>query len=181
MTVGDPIPLTTDDLQLLGVECATKAPPLAKLRARHHSLARALASGIPPGEAALMTGYTNTHVSVLQADASFRELLTLYEGTTQERYYEMHDRLAALGSDTADELIQRLEDSPQEFTVPQLTDLLTKTADRTGYGPTATVVDVRVGLADKLNAAQNRIDKFRKQEMLDITPTQEGKSHDREN
>lgn len=170
---GEPEPLALIDLQTLGTECATKAPDIKKLRSGHHALARALASGMKPGEAGLLTGYSPSRVSILQADPSFKELLVLYRSNTQERYYEMHDRLAQLGKDSADEIIQRLEDTPEDFSITQLTDIMTKTADRSGNGPTSTTVDVRIGLADKLNAAQARLDKYRTIDATDATLIEE--------
>lgn len=142
-----------------------------KLRERHHALARALAGGMTPGEAAILCGLDPSRVSVLTSDPSFKELLLFYRQSVNERYFDMHQKLADLGEHAVDLLAERLETAPDDVTFNQLLEVGKFAADRSGYGPSSsTQVDVRVGLADKLEAARLRTQELR---MKNITPKEE--------
>lgn len=159
--------LVPEDLELLAVE--GRAQPqgqLTKLRERHHTLAKMLAQGTPEGEAAVACGYVQSRVSILKNDPAFQELVAFYRQGVNERYYDMHEAAAALGRDAIEELHERLEESPEEFTIGQLMTLTSTMMDRVGHGPSSsTQVNVNIGLADKLEAARKRINSMR-----DITP-----------
>src|SRR5262245_34162476 len=86
--------LTQSDLTLLDQPRGVFSRPISKLRDSHHALARALAAGMKPGEASLITGYSLSRISVLQADPTFRELLEFYRSSTDEIYASLHDRMA---------------------------------------------------------------------------------------
>lgn len=159
--------LTSDDLELLAEEGrAQPVPQLTKLRERHHTLAKMLAQGTPESEAAVACGYALSRVSILKSDPSFRDLVAFYRQGVVERYYDMHEAAAALGRDAIEELHERLEENPDDFTVGQLMTLSTSMMDRVGHGPSSsTQVNVNIGLADKLEAARKRINSLR-----DVTP-----------
>lgn len=158
--------LEESDLQLLSEPRGSEAPPVKKLRERHHALARVLASGVPPSEASLICNYSVSRISILLADPSFQELMVLYREGAKERYFDGHSAMAELHLDSIEELRERLEDQPETFSHGQLMELAKMTADRTGLGPsTKTEVDVKVGLADKLAAGRKRVAAMR-----DITP-----------
>ena len=158
--------LEQSDLQLLSEPRGSEAPPIKKLRERHHALARVLASGTPPSEASLICNYSVSRISILLADPSFIELMNLYRDGAKERYFDGHTAMAELHLDSIEELRERLEDTPDTFSHGQLMELAKMTADRTGLGPsTKTEVDVKIGLADKLAAGRKRVAAMR-----DITP-----------
>ena len=164
-------PLMSADLAQLEEARGSTAAPLKKLRERHHAVARALASGMKPGEAANMYGYSASRVSILQADPSFADLVKFYTVKTDEKYYGMHDRMSALGQDAVDEIQDRLEDSPEDFSIGQLLEVSKAYADRTGHGVTTTTeVNVKVGLADRLAAARKRADDAIAARTIDVTP-----------
>ena len=163
VTAAEVRPLTGEDIaRITEEERATKAPCLKKLRQRHHALARALASGMPQGEAAISCGYTQAYVSTIESSPAFTELVAFYRTEVDKEYLGMHEAMAGLSRDAVDELTERLEEEPTDFSVGQLIELGKFGADRTGHGPaTSSTVNVKVGLADKLAEARGRINKHR--------------------
>lgn len=151
-------PLVEADIALLSTERAVQPIPLKAIRARHHLLARLLAEGTAPGEAALIANYAPSRVSILQSDPTFRELVEFYRADVDRQYLGLHERLAALGADAADELSRRLEDAPEELSDGLLLEITKVTADRTGHGPQSSAVNVNVNvdMASRLRAARER-------------------------
>ena len=151
--------LTQDDLDTLKVERGEITPPLQKLRTKHHALARAIASGMPDIDAAILIGYTPSRVSILKTDPSFRELIRFYTAKVDDQYLGMHERMAGLGLDAVNELSDRLDEDSDSFSNTQLMELASRMGDRTGHGPSSsTNVNVKVGLADRLLQARTRME-----------------------
>lgn len=152
-------PLCEADLTLLGDEKGSTAPPLKRLSERHHALARNLAGGMAPSEAAILCGYALSRVSILQADPAFRELLAFYRTDVEREYRDLHTRLSGLALDAAEELAERLETEPEAISVGQLMEVVKMGADRTGFGPqsSSTNLNVNVDLAARLEAARKRV------------------------
>lgn len=151
-------PLRREDLALLSSEKGVKAPPIAKLRARHHTLARLLAQGTPIVDCMAITGYERSRISILQGDPTFVELVTYYANLVEEKYLDTHARLGELTTNALEELNERFENAPQEFSVGQLTELVKLGADRTGHGPTSTQnTNVNVNFANRLEEARKRV------------------------
>lgn len=153
--------LDSADIALLGEEKGSKAPPLKRLSERHHALARCLAQGMAPGDAAITCGYVASRVSILQADPAFQELLAFYRQDVNSKYLDMHSVLAGLSLDAAMELRERLETDVEaeekKVSVGQLIELTKLGADRTGFGPQSSQVNVNVDLAGRLQAARERV------------------------
>lgn len=147
------------DVAALGTEVGTKAPALKRLSDRHHALARAISSGLPAGEAALITGYDISRVSILQGDPAFQELLAFYRDEKDKAFRNVQDKLAGLASDVIDEIQTRVEDEPEKIPMGQLIQLAQFAADRSGNGPqsSTTNLNVNVGLAERLEAARKRV------------------------
>lgn len=153
------------DIALLEEEKGSKAPALKRLSERHHALARCLASGMEPCEAAITCGYVASRVSILQADPAFQELLAFYRQSVETKYLDMHGVLAGLSLDAAMELRERLETDieadEKKISVGQLMELVKVGADRTGFGPQSSQVNVNVDLAGRLQAARERVQQRR--------------------
>lgn len=149
------------DMALLGEEKGTSAPPLKRLSERHHALARCLASGMSEGDAAITCGYVASRVSILKADPAFIELLAFYKHDVNSKYLDMHGVLAGLSLDAAMELRGRLEEDMEaeekKISVGQLVELTKLGADRTGFGPQSSQLNVNVDLAGRLQAARERV------------------------
>jgi hypothetical protein len=155
-------PLCEADIVLLAEETGVKTSAVKRLSDRHHALARAIASGMPPGEAAIMCGYALSRVSILQADPAFKELLAFYREEKDRAFRSVQDKLAGMASDVLDELQTRIEDEPEKLTVTQMLQIVTMAADRTGNGPSSTQnVNVNEGLARRLEAARQRVEERR--------------------
>lgn len=166
------------DLAVLETERGVKPQALTRLRERHHALARALASGMTEGEAAAVTGYDNSRISILKSDPAFQELLSFYRADVNAKYVEMHEILAGMSKDAALLLREKLEDEPDDLSVNQLLEITKMGADRTGHGPssTSTQVNVHVNMADRLEAARQRIAKAKVIEH-EPSPREAGEGH----
>lgn len=153
--------LDSADIALLAEEKGSKAAPLKRLSERHHSLARCLASGMAEGDAAINCGYVPSRVSILKADPAFQELLAFYRHDVNSKYLDMHGVLAGMSLDAAMELRDRLESDieaeEKKISVGQLLELVKVGADRTGFGPQSSQVNVNVDLAGRLQAARERV------------------------
>lgn len=147
------------DLTLLEVERGIKPPALQELKDSHHALARSLATGMKPYEASLVTGYSPSRISILQADPAFKELVEFYRQNEEAIYASLHERMALLGLETASELQRRLREEPGEISSNLLNEMLKTLADRTGHGPQtkSTHVNVNVDLSARLQAGRERL------------------------
>lgn len=159
------------DLQSLAVERGIERSPLTRIRDRHHALARSLASGNPPGVAAVACGIGLATVSILQRDPAFKELLEFYRNEANLAYRSMHEELAGVSMDALAEIRRRLEDddTSAKMSMDSLIELTKMGADRTGFGPASksTNVNVTVDLGARLEAARKRV---AERKMIDVTP-----------
>lgn len=151
-------PLTEADLALLATERGIKATHVQRISARHHALARCLASGMSVNDACAVTSYTPSRVSILKSDPAFEELIAFYTRAKGEPVLDLQDRFTALAIDATTELQERLELTPETVSTDQLMDVVKLTADRTGHGPQSktTNVNVNVNLGDRLAASRQR-------------------------
>lgn len=148
--------LTEEDLGDLE-ERQTKAPALLRLSSRHHRLARMLAEGFSPGEAAIATGYVSSRVSILQDDPSFKELVSFYRAKVEEQFVGLQGRLADLAETAAGMLQERLEDG-SDVDTDELMKIIALGADRTGHGPSSTQKhNVVFDFGSRLDAARTRL------------------------
>lgn len=159
--------LRGQDLELLSEEKGSRPPPLKRLRDRHHSAARLLASGKSEGEVAAITGYDISRISILKNDPAFVELLEFYRADVNREYLSLHEQLAGLSMDAAVILRERMEDEPDKLTVTQVLEIVRLGADRTGHGPSTKVEqNVNINLASRLDEARKRL----ASRTIDITP-----------
>ena len=160
--------LNGDDLEKLNIEKGIKPPPLERISQRHKQAARALAAGLTPSEVAALTGYSGSRISILQADDAFVELVQGYQKMVDEEFVDVHELLADLSIDALHELHDRLADDPVQFSNTMLLELVTKTVDRTGHGPSSTSTNINVGvnMADRLQAARERVNQHREPKVI---------------
>lgn len=163
--------LRVEDLPLLQMPRNTVPYQVKRMTERHHALARAVASGMKPSEATAMLGYTMGAWVILSKSPAFMELLEFYRTNKDAEFAEMFGRMAGLGKDAVLELQRRLENEPEAFSAPFLLDVIAKTADRTGFAPSANQnVNINVNLGDRLAAARERARIAALGNMKDITP-----------
>ena len=101
----------------------SRAPSVQSLRASHHQLAQVLAQGTSEGEAALITGYSLSRISVLKTDPTFSELLAHYQHNRELVFADVLERMKVLGLSSLDELQERLEQEPGAWSRRELMEL----------------------------------------------------------
>lgn len=110
---------------------------IKRIKHTHHMLARHLATGMRPAEAAMRTGYSLSRISILQRDPAFKELLSHYGEMQQEAFVDVVERMANVCLDAVEVLQDRLEDDPDSIRTADLVDIIKTTADRGGHSPVA--------------------------------------------
>lgn len=127
--------LTEADMAALALPRGVQPKSLVRLHASHHSLARCLAMGLRPAQAALVTGYAASRISILQGDPAFQALVEDYRNEAKTVTADMVSRMSDFSLDALEILQERLQSDPTGFTIPVLLDIITRFADRTGHGP----------------------------------------------
>ena len=143
-----------------------------RIRERHHTLALAVAEGAgkTDKQIALEHGYSPATLYRLRNDQVFMELVDHFRAGMDAAQADAFQRMTDLCADAIDEIDQRLDEKPGDFTTNQLMKLVELTADRTGFGPqTKSELNVNIGLGDKLSAARKRVEA----NLIDITPNKE--------
>lgn len=123
------------DLAALALPRGVRPKSLVRIHASHHALARCLAAGMRPSQAALVTGYDGPRISVLQNDPAFIELVGEYRAEAKSVFADLAERMNNLSLDAIELLQERLHDSPETFDAGVLLDMIKVFADRTGHGP----------------------------------------------
>jgi len=127
--------LDASDVASFNLPVGAVIRPLVKLRQRHHHLARLLAAGSSQVEAAAITGYGQSTISILQQDPAFQELMDYYTSQKKEIFLDVQQRLAAVGMQALEEIADRLEDEPSKVSMPQLESLVKTAFDRSVAPP----------------------------------------------
>ena len=165
-------PLRASDLAFLATNRETAPLSLKRLSDRHHGLARLIAAGTPPGEAAVIMRYDNARVSVLQGDPAFKELIEFYRAKVDDAFDVTVEHMAGLTRDAILELRDRLEEAPDVFTNKELRELAATFADRSGHGPTSKQeTNININLGERLEVARKRALAARLDLARDITPS----------
>ena len=144
--------------------------PLKRVRQRHHALAQAVASA-PPGmtlkQVAISQGVTPDTLYRLCSDTTFKGIVANIRAGLTVQFEATLDKVKDLGDSAIDELQDRLDTDPTQFTAGQLAAIAQLSLDRSGHGPqNKTEVNVNVGFAQKLSSARQRA----KQHTIDVTP-----------
>ena len=150
------------DLELLQVERGTKPQPIAKIRDRHHGLARCLAQGMKDQEASAITGYSPSRISILKSDPTFEELVSFYKENETSSFAEFVQRATTVTLSAMNEIADRLEEIPENFSVGQLLEVSKTFADRIGHAPVQRNItaNVNVELGARLASARARVAKM---------------------
>ena len=140
-------------------------PTIARLRERHHALARMIAQGAKHRVAALAMGYAESYVSrLLHEDPAFRELVDYYEKQAEGQWLGVVERMGTLGVTAMQNLQRRLEDDedlmdaglPPRMTTREVREILDSAMDRSllpskakggsavGGGPSSAPVHVNI-------------------------------------
>lgn len=123
-----------------------------RISERHHALARSLADGLSPAEAAISCGYCLSRVSILQQDTFFQELVSFYREKKDIAFKEVQEQLAVLASDTIQVLQTRLEEHSEEISTGDLVKIIGTTVPSQPAQQ-----NVTINLSDRMREAQMRV------------------------
>ena len=151
-------PLTADSVANASQrEAGIKPDALTRITVRHRAIARRIAAGASTGEVAAEFGLTASRISVLKADRTFQDLVEWYTVAGDREFEEAHRTLANLTQATAEELLERVLEEPEELDTSELTKLLQIAADRTGHAPKRVEEKtVNFNFGDRLEQARAR-------------------------
>lgn len=109
---------------------------LKKLRERHHSVARLIASGQSNTMVAALTNYTPAYLSVLLNNPSMQELVEMYRVQLGAPGAVVAEKLRTVGLEAVAKLATKLEAG--ELDPNHLLGLAKLGLDRSGHGPSST-------------------------------------------
>lgn len=134
--------LTDDDvLAALDSTVVVGSTSLTSLRAHHHRVAQLICQGQKREQIALLTGYSPSYVTRLQADPAFKELLAHYAAEQGAVFVDVLERMKSAGIAAIEELQERLETEPEKWSKRDLMDfaklMVAEPAAAAGNKPTA--------------------------------------------
>ena len=168
--------LGESDLALLASERGIKPPRIAKIRDRHHALARSLAAGATDAQASAITGYDPSRISILKQDPTFKDLMAFYHKHEDAMLSDFVERTTTLSLTAVNEIADRLEDDPDSFSVGTLLEVAKFTADRTGHAPVQRSVNVNatMDIGARMAAARQRLQASMQEEVQVLSSFPEG-------
>lgn len=153
--------LSRDDLAVLRE--TRDVPVVQRLRDPHHRLARLVATGLKPAQAAQQAGYSYGSLSILQKDPAFQDLVAHYRKIVDESFAESQDTFYELATSNMlkaerhlAERIEEKEEAGELLSVREALAISRDAADRFGYGKKTTNVNVNVDFAARLERASRR-------------------------
>lgn len=134
---------------------------IARIRDRHHQIARFVAQGIPRDRICKVMGMTRPRLDMLvDQTPAFQELVIYYEArklpeqhAAIEEYVDLLERnMIAAELEMAD----RLAESPDKLSVSELHKISRDSADRLGFSKHSVNLNVNVTLKDRLEGLRRR-------------------------
>lgn len=118
-------PLDKNDIPLLVNPPALGmlTPNLKQIRHIHHNIARLMAEGHAYAQISLLTGYDPSRLSILAKDPAFSQLVNEYVTNRNMVNASVLERMRVLGLSTLEELQNRLESNPDDWTKRELMEL----------------------------------------------------------
>jgi len=151
-------PLSRDDLAC--VKEKRNVPAVQRFRDPHHRLARLLASGIRPAQAASEAGYSLARIYILQADPSFQDLVSAYRKDVHNAYIsaeeERHRAATEVNLKALRHLNEHFDKADEEgelIPIGRALAVFADTSDRVGLSKKSTNVNINVDFAAKLEGA----------------------------
>lgn len=128
---------------------------------REHNVARALALGMKPREAAVSAEVSTQRVSRLSRNTNFMVLVDSYRNEIDIRFHGLHEKMLGITSDILDEIRSRFETGASEMGTKDLLKIFETLADRSGYSrhtaqTPAVSVNIGTSIADGLQQAIER-------------------------
>jgi hypothetical protein len=138
-----------DDLDQLSTP-EQRPSALKRLRDHHHLIARLVAEGRRTTDIAAEVGLSVSRVSILKGDPAFKELVEMYrinvEQIRDHNFATSDKKMVRLFDISLDELNERMEENPDQFSPDQILRFAEFTADRTGYGKVSKNLTVSTNL-----------------------------------
>jgi len=122
---------------------------VATLRARHHSVARLLASGMPEGTVADLTGFDGNYISVLKNNPSMVELVNHYRAPNNAVVEVIAERLRTVGHAALERLAQEIPEMDHHALIATAK----LGVDRSGNGPMSKVAHEHTHILDPVKVA----------------------------
>jgi hypothetical protein len=158
--------LSRDDLDC--VKEKRNVPAVQRFRDPHHRLARLLASGLRPAEAATQVGYSLARIYILQVDPAFQDLVSAYRKDVHEAYIsaeeERHRAATEVNLKALRHLNEHFDKADEEGELVPISRALAvfaDTSDRVGLSKKSTNVNINVDFAAKLESAIARSSRAR--------------------
>lgn len=109
---------------------------LKKIREKHHSVARLVASGLSHSMVAQLSGYTASYLSVLLNNPSMEELVSFYRAANGNAAQVITENLRTVGSKALEKLASKIEGD--QLNPTELIAAAKLGFDRAGHGPKTT-------------------------------------------
>ena len=122
---------------------------VATLRAKHHSVARLLATGMPEGTIADLTGFDNAYISVLKNNPSMIELVNHYRSPNNAVVEIIAERLRTVGHAALERLAEEIPDMDHHALIATAK----LGVDRSGNGPMSKVAHEHTHILDPTKIA----------------------------
>lgn len=119
---------------------------IAKVKARHHEIARLIAAGAKDVEISEALGLSGGTLYRLRRSPAFQQLLFSYMAARDQEAISMSERIAHGAALALDRVSALLEDEDSQVSVGQLTSLTQMLLDRAGFNPTTKVQATSVAL-----------------------------------
>jgi len=140
---------------------------LSVLRAKHHSVARYLATGIPEGLVAELTGFTPAYISTLKNNPSMIELVAHYRAPGDNATRQIAEKMRTIG----EAALERIETELPSASMNELIQIAKLGADRSNNGPMSKVDVAHTHTIDLERVAQFAADARRRNQdrIVDIS------------
>jgi hypothetical protein len=150
--------LSRDDLEAIREK--RTVPVVQRLRDPHHHLARLIASGLRPNDAALQSGYSLARVYTLAADPSFQNLVAEYRKDVHEAYvsgeeerYKTATQVNLKALRHINEHFDKADEEGELIPIGRALQVFSDTADRTGLVKKSVQANINVDFAARLEKA----------------------------
>jgi len=122
---------------------------VASLRARHHSVARLLAAGMPEGTVADLTGFDLSYLSTLKNNPSMIELINHYRAPNNAVVEVIAERLRTVGHAALEKLAEEIPNMDHHALIATAK----LGVDRSGNGPMSKVAHEHTHILDPTKIA----------------------------
>lgn len=156
--VGRKIPLPATTLTPKSGDGRTRT---AKLRDRHHMMARMMAAGMPDEQVCRQFGVPQSHLDMLRDQTpAFKELLIQYSTpealARRNQLEDYYDIMEGLRNFTALALRDKILAEAEDLSVSELTKVMSDLSDRTGFSKNLINTVINTTLAERLEAQRRR-------------------------